>query len=91
MKVFADNLFGTPDNIRQREVNGKITYLVGLGVKRSAPFSILQLAGPLPFVRALLSLLPANVIKPPFKKHNHSLTHFPFICSWSSAPFLLMG
>jgi len=58
-EVFADNLPGTPDNIRLREHDGKLTYLIGMGLKRSSPFSLLQTAGPLPSMRAILAYLPS--------------------------------
>jgi len=62
VEVFSDNLFGTPDNIRPREVNGKNHYLVGMGLRRSHPISFLQMLGPLPYIRALLAFFPPAIV-----------------------------
>jgi len=61
-EVFSENLFGAPDNIRLREREGRTTYLIGMGLKRSLPFSLQQLITPLPFVRSLLSLIPPRIV-----------------------------
>jgi sugar lactone lactonase YvrE len=62
-EIWAENLPGTNDNIRPVRRGQKQHYLVGMGARRAAPFSLIQLLAPFPKVRSLLAaLLPQEFI-----------------------------
>ncbi|KNC82453.1 hypothetical protein SARC_05268 [Sphaeroforma arctica JP610] len=61
VEPFITDLQGTPDNIRRNvRADGKVSYFVGLGSKRSAPFALENLVGPYPFIKRVIASLPLN-------------------------------
>lgn len=54
MSVFIQNLPGIPDNLMWEADGAGQTFWVGCGTKRSAPFNVLDAAGPYPRVRNFL-------------------------------------
>lgn len=59
VKIVNNDLQGTPDNIRafRRTEDGKVTFSVALGSKRSSPFSLPQLVAPFLSLRKVLGML----------------------------------
>lgn len=89
VEVFADNLPGTPDNIRRMHSTGH--YLIGVGAKRTQPFALLNFLSPYPRLRDLVAcLLPrrwASWVPPRRRPPPHPTYHpHPLFCRRRDRP-----